>query len=84
MNAFTPIVGYNNAGKSTILSAMEWLLAPSALTAADFNAPDQPIIVEGTVVGIDDAILDSPEQLEWTLTNGIANVRLGNRPGTWP
>lgn len=26
---------------------------------------------------------DSPEQLEWTLQKGIANVRLGDRPGSW-
>lgn len=26
---------------------------------------------------------DSPEQLDWTLSEGIANVRLGKRKGTW-
>ncbi len=26
---------------------------------------------------------NSPEQLAWTLEMGIANVRLGDRPGTW-
>lgn len=26
---------------------------------------------------------DSPAQLEWTLQMGIANVRLGDRPGSW-
>jgi predicted component of viral defense system (DUF524 family) len=26
---------------------------------------------------------NTPEQLAWTLENGIANVRLGDRPGTW-
>ena len=26
---------------------------------------------------------NSPEQLAWTLEKGIANVRLGDRPGTW-
>ncbi len=26
---------------------------------------------------------NSPEQLAWTLAKGIANVRLGDRPGTW-
>jgi len=26
---------------------------------------------------------DSPQQLAWTLQKGIANVRLGARPGTW-
>ena len=58
INEFTPIVGYNNAGKSTILAAIEWLLAPSALNSGDFNVTDRPLVVEGKVVGIDDAILD--------------------------
>jgi hypothetical protein len=26
---------------------------------------------------------NTPEQLAWTLEKGIANVRLGDRPGTW-
>ncbi len=26
---------------------------------------------------------ETPEQLAWTLKKGIANVRLGDRPGTW-
>ena len=26
---------------------------------------------------------ETPEQLEWTLREGIANVRLGDRPGSW-
>lgn len=26
---------------------------------------------------------DTPEQLAWTLEKGIANVRLGDRPGSW-
>ena len=26
---------------------------------------------------------NSPEQLDWTKKSGFANVRLGNRPGTW-
>jgi len=32
LHDFTPIVGYNNAGKSNILNAIEWLLAASSLT----------------------------------------------------
>lgn len=29
------------------------------------------------------AWFNTPEQLEWTRTRGLANVRLGNRPGSW-
>lgn len=57
INAFTPIVGYNNAGKSTILSAIEWLLAPTALGAGDFNVSGDPIVVEGKITGISESIL---------------------------
>lgn len=59
LNGFTPIVGYNNAGKSTILSAIEWLLAPAALAEADFTVTAEPVIVEGRVAGINDAILEA-------------------------
>jgi putative ATP-dependent endonuclease of OLD family len=49
---FTPVVGYNNAGKSNILTAIEWLIEPSALTAGDFFDPNVAIVVEGKVTGI--------------------------------
>jgi hypothetical protein len=80
INEFTPIVGYNNAGKSTILSAIEWLLAPTALTATDFNVTDQPLIVEGKVVGIADAILDAmpnnhAQAIRPYLSNGEIRIR---------
>ena len=49
---FTPVVGYNNAGKSNILTAIEWLIEPSALVAGDFFDPNLEIVVEGTVTGV--------------------------------
>ncbi|MCR6655060.1 MAG: ATP-binding protein [Opitutus sp.] len=49
---FTPVVGYNNAGKSNILSAIEWLIEPSALAAGDFFDPNSPLVIEGLVTGI--------------------------------
>jgi energy-coupling factor transporter ATP-binding protein EcfA2 len=80
VNEFTPIVGYNNAGKSTILSAIEWLLAPTGLTETDFNVADQTLIVEGTVVGIDDSILDAmphnhSQAVRPYLTDGKIRIR---------
>jgi putative ATP-dependent endonuclease of OLD family len=80
LNAFTPIVGYNNAGKSNILSAIEWLLAPSSLSVADFTVATDPVIVEGTVAGIDAAILDAmPDNhsaaVRPYLTNGSIRIR---------
>lgn len=34
---FTPVVGYNNAGKSHILTAIEWLIDPFTLKAPRFS-----------------------------------------------
>ena len=39
LDDFTPLVGYNNGGKSNILSVIKWLLKPSALSERDFNDP---------------------------------------------
>ena len=80
INAFTPIVGYNNAGKSTILSAIEWLLAPTALTASDFNVPGQAIVVQGKVEGINEPILEAmpdnhAKAIRPYLDNGIICIR---------
>lgn len=55
---FTPFVGYNNAGKSNILAAIRWLVAPFALTPADYLQADHPIQVDGTITGITPALLD--------------------------
>ncbi|MFB8830659.1 AAA family ATPase [Azotobacter sp. CWF10] len=39
LSGFTPLVGYNNAGKSNCLSAIQWLLRKTSLTEADFSIP---------------------------------------------
>lgn len=63
LEGYTPLVGQNNTGKSTILQALEWVLKPKALTAADFADPDAPIEVVACIDGISEAILELiPEQ----------------------
>jgi predicted ATP-dependent endonuclease of OLD family len=57
LDDFTPIVGYNNAGKSNILTAIEWLLDASALLATDFTNVKEQVSVEGTITGVSDALL---------------------------
>lgn len=57
LDDFTAIVGYNNAGKSNILSAIEWLLDASALAATDFNELNHPVRVSGTISGISPALV---------------------------
>lgn len=59
LSNFTPIVGYNNAGKSNILSSIEWLLKDRLLPLSDYNDTNQQIIVEGKITGVTQLILDS-------------------------
>lgn len=58
LSAFTPIVGYNNAGKSNILSATEWLLKDRLLQQSDYNNASQEICIEGKIEGITQTILN--------------------------
>ncbi|WP_407704596.1 AAA family ATPase [Aeromonas veronii] len=45
LDSYTPLVGQNNAGKSTILEAIRWVLKPNALKQTDFSAPGEPVVV---------------------------------------
>lgn len=59
---FTPLVGYNNAGKSNILEAIKWVLRKSSLSASYFNDITQPITIVAKIEGITVDILDNIEQ----------------------
>lgn len=59
--AYTPLVGYNNAGKSNILAAIRWVVAPFALAESDFCAPGQAVAVEAVISGITEAVLERLE-----------------------
>lgn len=56
--SFVSLVGYNNAGKSNILSALEWLFKERMLALTEFCDKSKPVIVEGEVTGITDAVID--------------------------
>lgn len=58
METFTPLVGQNNVGKSTILFAIAWVLKPASLEASDFSKQGEPVIVTARIDGIDQGILD--------------------------
>lgn len=58
LSHYTPLIGYNNAGKSNILSGIKWLLRKSSLSAEAFNQVGTPVILEGTIDGIDEDLLD--------------------------
>lgn len=63
IESFTPLVGQNNSGKSTILEAIQWVLKPVALSLSDFGNKDNPVIVSACIEGIGEEVLDRiPEQ----------------------
>lgn len=59
LSDFTPLVGYNNAGKSNILEAIKWVLRKTSLNSSCFNNQAQPIVVIATIEGISIDILDN-------------------------
>lgn len=63
LEGYTPLIGQNNAGKSTILQAIGWVLKPTALTPADFLDAEKSVEVAARIDGISDALLARiPEQ----------------------
>ncbi|MGJ7027437.1 ATP-dependent nuclease [Petrimonas sulfuriphila] len=58
LSAFTPLVGYNNAGKSNMLEAIKWLLRKTALSDSSFHDNSLSVEMEGVISGITQAILD--------------------------
>jgi putative ATP-dependent endonuclease of OLD family len=52
LSSFTPLVGYNNAGKSNAISGIYWLLKKSSLPAKDFFDENLPVEVIATIEGV--------------------------------
>jgi len=52
LSAYTPIVGYNNSGKSNSIAAIQWLLRRTVLGSGDFCNAANPVTVSATVAGI--------------------------------
>lgn len=59
LSEFSALVGYNNAGKTNILEAVNWLAKKSSLDSTCFGNTTEPIIVTATVSGIDEGVLDA-------------------------
>ncbi len=59
---FTPMVGYNNGGKSNVLKGISWLLKKRALAAEDFFDPKIPVEISGTISGITEELLERLEE----------------------
>lgn len=59
--AYTPLVGYNNAGKTNILQALSWVIKKSSLQSTDFFNRENPVVVTAEISGIDAGLLDALE-----------------------
>ncbi len=58
LESYTPLVGPNNTGKSTILEALRWVLKPSTLKVTDFTDESIPVVVTVCIMGITSDLLD--------------------------
>ncbi|WP_151724538.1 AAA family ATPase, partial [Acinetobacter ursingii] len=51
LNAFSALVGYNNAGKTNILSAITQFVENQNISIEDFNNSTQPVEIIATISG---------------------------------
>jgi putative ATP-dependent endonuclease of the OLD family len=58
LDDFTPLIGYNNAGKTNILLGIKWLLHPHRLDSNSFNSQDRAVEVFGTFSGLSKRLLE--------------------------
>lgn len=58
LEGYTPLVGQNNAGKSTILEAICWILKPTALSSSDFHDNNTQVMVAACIDGITAEVLE--------------------------
>lgn len=56
---YTPLVGYNNAGKTNVLKALSWVVNKYGLPETDFHNPGEPIVVTVEVSGISEPVLNA-------------------------
>jgi predicted ATP-dependent endonuclease of OLD family len=54
---FTPLVGYNNAGNSNILKAIDALLKGKGLSENNFKDPEQPIKLKALLTGVTNEVI---------------------------
>lgn len=57
LSFYTPLVGYNNAGKSNIMEAIHWLIKPRKLKEEEFNNADVPVEVSAVIKGVNEELL---------------------------
>lgn len=77
LSEFTPLVGYNNAGKSNCLSAIQWLIRRVSLSDKDFYDDSQPVEVIATIEGITTQLLSHlPQNQRTSIQNYVDNEKL--------
>jgi len=80
LSDYTPMVGYNNAGKTNILESIKWVLKKSTLKQSDFNNPETPVIVTTKIDGITEELLGNlnpghRNRIKPFLDNGTISIR---------
>lgn len=80
LSNYSPLVGYNNAGKSNILESIKWVLRKSTLRTTDFNDITLPVIITASVEGITQTILENinpthRQRIEPYLVDGKISIK---------
>jgi putative ATP-dependent endonuclease of OLD family len=77
LSAYTPLVGYNNSGKTNAVSAIQWLLRKSSLSAQDFYDEATPVHVEAEISGVTQAVINVlPERQRGQVTPHVVGDKL--------
>ncbi len=77
LSRYTPLIGYNNAGKSNALTAIQWLIRKSTFAEGDFFDSTAPIEVIGVIEGITSHLLNNmPANHRSAINHYIANEKL--------
>ena len=88
LEGFTPLVGYNNAGKSNILKCIDALVTAKGLSESNFFDPNKPIEIIALLEGLEEKALNhltEPQKnsLKQYIEKGRLSIRLfQERPGT--
>lgn len=80
LSPYTPLVGYNNAGKTNVLHALNWLIKKRVLPIADFNNPENPVTITAIITGITSEVLDAlgdshKKKIEPIVVDGSISIR---------
>jgi putative ATP-dependent endonuclease of OLD family len=85
LSSYTPLIGYNNSGKSNSIAAIQWLLRRSLLSKADIHDPALPIEVTASITGISPAHIGAmppaqQRQIASYIIDGAMKVRRSQPP----